>query len=66
MTQCYLSDATGLTAVHVNRTMRDLRKAGLIALQRRRLMIPDLAMLEETASFDPAYLHLNGVDARAR
>lgn len=53
-----LGDATGLTSVHVNRTLQDLRREGLIVLQGRRLTIPDFARLKEAAMFTSAYLHL--------
>ncbi|MGK2908397.1 MAG: Crp/Fnr family transcriptional regulator [Sphingobium sp.] len=52
-----LADATGLTAVHVNRVLQDLRKRGLIQLQRRDLFIPDIARLKAAALFDSGYLH---------
>lgn len=58
VTQTDLADATGLTSVHVNRTLQDLRKGGLIVLEHRRLTIPDLAALQESALFTPDYLHL--------
>jgi CRP-like cAMP-binding protein len=58
-TQLDLADATGLTSVHVNRTVQDLRRDGLIELQQRRLTIPDLAALRNVCMFNPNYLHLN-------
>ena len=59
LTQNDLADATGLTCVHVNRVMLDLRRDGLVELDRRELTIPDLDRLEKVALFDPAYLHLD-------
>ena len=59
LTQNDLADATGLTAVHVNRTMQDLRRDKLIQLERRRLTIPDLQRLMDAAMFNPNYLHLD-------
>ena len=53
-----LADATGLTAVHVNRTLQALRRAGLITLERRTLTIPDMQALKEVGLFNPDYLHL--------
>ncbi len=53
-----LADITGLTSVHVNRTLQDLRRAGLISLGSRRLTIPDLPRLKDVALFTPEYLHL--------
>ncbi|MDX3911071.1 MAG: Crp/Fnr family transcriptional regulator [Sphingobium sp.] len=55
--QYELADATGMTAVHVNRVLQDLRKRGLIELQRPDLFIPDLPRLQAAALFDPQYLH---------
>lgn len=60
LTQADIADATGLTPVHVNRTLQALRRAGLIELQARRLTIPDLGALMDAALFNPNYLHLDG------
>lgn len=57
MTQELLADTLGLTAVHVNRTMQQLRAEGLIATAGRTVTIPDQAELRRVAEFDPAYLH---------
>ena len=57
-TQDDLADATGLTSVHVNRTLQLLRREGLIDLQRRRLIVPDLAALMRVGLFTSNYLHL--------
>src|SRR3954449_11203470 len=57
-TQTELGDACGLSAVHVNRTLQELRGEGLIAFHHGRLTILDWARLQEVAQFDPAYLHL--------
>lgn len=59
LTQTDLADATGLTAVHVNRTLQELRRDKLIELDRRRLNIPNLQRLMEAAMFNPNYLHLD-------
>ena len=59
MTQTDLADACGLSAVHVNRTLQELRAAGLITLHGRRLSVPDLSALQRTALFNPDYLHLD-------
>ncbi|MEL6060277.1 MULTISPECIES: Crp/Fnr family transcriptional regulator [unclassified Methylobacterium] len=58
MTQPELADALGITPVHVNRTIRDLKAAGLIALRSRRLTVLDWDGLVSAAEFDPTYLHL--------
>jgi CRP-like cAMP-binding protein len=58
LTQNDLADATGLTAVHVNRTLQELRRDGLIELERKQLRILDLERMKELAMFNPNYLHL--------
>jgi CRP-like cAMP-binding protein len=57
VTQEQLADATGLTAVHTNRTLQRLRKDGLIQLNARSLTILDWDGLKEAADFDELYLH---------
>jgi CRP-like cAMP-binding protein len=59
LTQTDLGDATGLSTVHVNRTLRGLREAGLIALRGHRLRIFDMAALRRHAMFNANYLHLD-------
>ena len=58
VTQMDLADTTGLTSVHVNRTLRELRQKGLIELTKRRVRILDLPRLRAMAEFRPNYLHL--------
>ena len=57
-TQAELADATGLSAVHVNRTLQELRGEGLITLRAGSLTVLDWDRLQEAGEFDPAYLHL--------
>lgn len=59
LTQGDLADATGLSAVHVNRTLQELRSDGLIVLKDRVLAIPNLPALMAAALFNPSYLHLD-------
>lgn len=59
LTQNDLADASGLTAVHVNRTLQELRRNGLIELERRQLHILDLEALMDVSMFNPNYLHLD-------
>ena len=56
LTQEDLGDALGLTAVHVNRVLRELRERGLATLSRRRIEIRDVEGLRDLAGFDPEYL----------
>ncbi len=57
LTQTDIGDALGLSSVHVNRTLQDLRGAGLIELTRGRLRATNWAGLRNAAEFDPSYLH---------
>jgi CRP-like cAMP-binding protein len=59
LTQNDLAEATGLTAVHVNRTLQELRGDGLIELERRQLHILDLKRLMDVSMFNANYLHLD-------
>jgi CRP-like cAMP-binding protein len=59
VTQMDLADATGLSTVHLNRTLQELRGAGLITLRDRSLTIVDYKALCSTAMFNPNYLHHN-------
>ena len=58
ITQAELADATGLSTVHVNRTMQQLRGDGLIKTENGSVIIKDWDGLREAAEFDPTYLHL--------
>ncbi|MBX3596092.1 MAG: Crp/Fnr family transcriptional regulator [Rhizobiaceae bacterium] len=58
-TQAELGDATGLSTVHVNRTLQQMRSADLITLQNKRLVINDIDALMRQAMFNPSYLHLD-------
>jgi CRP-like cAMP-binding protein len=57
MTQEQIADATGITVVHVNRTLRALTEEGAIARDGREIRISDWARMRKIADFDPAYLH---------
>jgi DNA-binding IclR family transcriptional regulator len=59
LTQTDLAEATGLSAVHINRTLQEMRSAGLVILRDHVLTIPDLPALQVAAMFNPAYLHLD-------
>ena len=58
LTQAVLSDATGLSLVHVNRTLQTLRARGLITFAQGRLTIHDWDALVEIGDFRADYLHL--------
>lgn len=57
-TQVELSDTLGMSPVHVNRTLQQLRRAGLITLRGKALIVHDVERLNEFAGFNPNYLHL--------
>jgi len=59
MTQEQLADTTGLTAVHVNRTLKTLEAQGLIERRSSRsVTIGDWKKLAQAGDFDSNYLHL--------
>lgn len=58
VTQMDLADATGLSTVHLNRTLQELRASRLITLKDRYLTIHDFEALSRMAMFNPSYLHL--------
>ena len=60
LTQYHLADALGLSAVHVNRVLRELREDGLATFQTGRVTIHDFDRLAELAEFDSAYLDQEG------
>jgi CRP-like cAMP-binding protein len=62
LTQRELSEYLGLTVVHANRTLQELRRRRLLELENRRLTILDRPGLEGVAQFDPAYLYLDRVE----
>ena len=64
VSQSELSATVGLSPVHVNRTLQDLRRAGLIELHGRTLQIKDGARLRAMAGFKPDYLHPPQFDDR--
>ncbi len=65
ITQGEFADALGMTTVHVNRMMQQLRAAGLIESRGTRLTVPDWDRLKEAGEFEPTYLHLVQREAAA-
>jgi CRP-like cAMP-binding protein len=57
ITQTELADCVGLSSVHVNRVLQDLRKQGLIRVNRSEFQLLRPRALKEIAEFAPAYLH---------
>jgi CRP-like cAMP-binding protein len=60
ITQAELGDALGLSTVHVNRSLQELRGKGLITLRGSILTVEDWQGLKKAGEFDPTYLHLDG------
>jgi CRP-like cAMP-binding protein len=58
ITQAVLAECVGLTSVHVNRVLKELRERGLVQLRSGRASIDDLPGLRRIAEFDPSYLYL--------
>lgn len=58
LNQTELGECLGLTAVHVNRTLQQLRELGYCDLRKSRVTIEDLPGLQALAEFDPCYLYL--------
>jgi CRP-like cAMP-binding protein len=57
LTQTELADALGLSAVHVNRVLQEIRGRGLVEFHRSTLLIRDAAGLRQLGGYDPLYLH---------
>jgi CRP-like cAMP-binding protein len=62
LTQTEIADTLALSAVHVNRTLMELRRAGLVTYRSKQLIIHDYPRLRDAAGFDPAYLYLAAAD----
>jgi len=56
LTQIDLADAAGLSVVHVNRTIQDLRELGALARNSHSIRVMDKARLMHIAKFDASYL----------
>lgn len=56
LSQAVMADALGLTPIHVNRTLRELRSSGLLSWRDGSVAILDYARLAEIAGYDPTYL----------
>ncbi|SFM93555.1 Crp/Fnr family transcriptional regulator [Methylobacterium pseudosasicola] len=58
ITQADLADALGLTPVHINRVLQEMRGKTLITLRSSTLVIEAWSELLRVSEFDPTYLHL--------
>ncbi len=59
LTQAELAECLGLTSVHVNRVVRQLRERKLADFRHGRVAILDWTGLAALAEFDPEYLYLD-------
>jgi len=57
LTQEQISEALGITPVHANRIIRQLRDDGIVDISRGRVTVLDEAKLADLAQFDDRYLH---------
>jgi len=60
LTQYHLADTLGLSAVHVNRALRQLREEGLLTFRSGQVTFENYDRLIEFAGFDPSYLDQTG------
>lgn len=60
LTQYHLADTLGLSAVHVNRVLRQLRESDLVTFRDGHVTFHNYGGLVELAAFDPAYLDQTG------
>jgi CRP-like cAMP-binding protein len=58
VTQSELGDVLGLSVVHVNRKLQELRALNLLTWQRQQVEILDFDRLANFCEFDPTYLSL--------
>lgn len=65
LTQSEVAEATGLSTVHVNRSVMQLRADNLITWERGICTIENWEGLKQAAMFDPTYLHLKGLGTAA-
>jgi CRP-like cAMP-binding protein len=63
LSQEHMAQGAGLTSIHVNRTLRELQRKGIIAREGRRIRLLDMDRLNELAAFpertfvrEPAWL----------
>jgi CRP-like cAMP-binding protein len=64
ITQADLGDATGLTNVHVNRTLKELRTQTIVEVRAGTVTIHDWHRLVSVGDFDPAFMLLDGPSPR--
>lgn len=60
LTQADLSEACGMTPVHMNRMLRELKEKGLMEVRRDMVIMTDRPSLMRLCEFDPSYLFIQG------
>ena len=60
LSQYMLADALGLSAVHINRVLRELREMGLVTFQKGWVVFNDFDSLVALVEFDKTYLDHDG------
>jgi CRP-like cAMP-binding protein len=63
VSQVEIADSLGLSAVHVNRVLQDLRREGVLDYRGRSVVISNWARLQARGDFDPHYLHFRAQPA---
>lgn len=58
ITQAELADMMGISTVHANRTLQELRAENLISWEHHVVTVLDWDRLRQAAEFDPTYLNL--------
>lgn len=56
-----IGDATGLTKIHVNRTLRSLREEGLMEISGKILTVHDIDALSKLGNFDPSCIKVHSL-----
>ncbi len=64
ITQSDLGDATGLTSVHVNRTLKALRHQSIVTAQSGMITVHDWARMARIGNFNAAFMLLEGPSPR--
>ena len=59
LTQIDLADTLGMSTVHLNRSLQDLKKAKLLTVRGKNVVILDFPQLKKRSGFRPDYLQLN-------
>jgi CRP-like cAMP-binding protein len=64
LSQTLMADALGLTSIHLNRVLRELREGGLVTIAGGRIRFGDRRVLRRLASFEPRLVDPGGRVAR--